>query len=364
MEKRYFYYLFSINQVSNIALFVPSILYISRFEGAVTSMLLAVLAGTLLAGLYLHLSEMLPQETLPELMKSYLPGWASAGLRFAMVLIWYWVGLIALLFFVKITHRFFDPDASEYLILTAYLMLIIGVARLPSRSILLGLEVLIVINVPLLVGFLGKLLTQKQVNWDGPMDIVTHAFHMPELDALAAATFVFSGYANMVVFQKAFAEPVGFKFFWYVPMAGTASLLLGFFIPILYHGTEAVGSFNFPWIATADSVRMEFFIVERMVFVFLFIYISISLLSIIVHWHVALESAYSFLTAAARGWRKWRPQLVYLAFAAVAYGLVGRVSEKSLMEQSQYFMIVRFLGEILLVAVLGYMVKRGRGRAA
>lgn len=66
-------------------------------------------------------------------------------------------------------------------------------------------------------------------------------------------------------------------------------MLLTFLVPIGYFGTVAIDRHVYTWFSTADSIRMEYFIIERMLFIFYFAYLSLSLVSVIVHWHGGLE---------------------------------------------------------------------------
>lgn len=360
MERRYFFYLIAINLVVNIGMFVPAILLRHRFGGAVMSILVAVVVGTLLAACYLSLSEKLPLLTYPELLDRFAPKWMAWSCKTLMILIWYWVGLITLLTFVKLTHRLFVPTTSEYVVISVFLLLVVWASQLSSRTILLALEALLALNAPLMAGFLFKLVTEPNIEPDGVLDVITYLWHMPELESVASATFVFSGYANMTAFQKVFRRPVGMKTLWLLPAAGLFSLVIGFFSPILFHGTYGVMNYTFPFTATADSIRMELFVVERMLFIFLFIYVSISLFSIIVHWHVAftalrnMAGSFRFLKPRAASW------LTAVIFPAVSIYVLSRSTDRSIVQMSTLFMICRFLLEMVLVGTLWYMSRRAK----
>jgi hypothetical protein len=366
MEKRYFYYLFAINQIANIGMFVPAILYETRHGGAVNSMLLAVLLGTALMGGYLYLSARLPLATLPEQLDMYAPRWIKVPCMLLIIGMWYWIGLIALLSFVKITQRFISPGSPEYIILTVYLVVVWLAARISSRSILLGLEILLFINVPVFFFFITKALLSTYINWTGAVEMATYLHHLPTYKGVSSASFVFSGYANMVVFQKVFAKPVDFKHFWILPLWGFSSLLIGYFMPILFHGTAAIEQYKFPWISTADSVRMELFVVERMLFVFLFVYISISLVSIMVHWHVSHITLSHMTTRLDKRLKRGKSKIPWMAiaegvlFSGGAYVLLPRINIEGIIHQSGLFMVTRFTAEIVLLAIIADMVRRRR----
>lgn len=361
MERRYFFYLFSVNLIANIGMFVPVFLANHRFEGALMGIVCAVPIGTALVAAYLMLSQRLPMKTLPELLDLYAPPWLSTVCKLLMVAIFYWVGFTTVLAFVKLSVLYLTPGVSEYAVLTLFLLLVLYASRLSSKAILLGLEVLIVINAPLLLAFLIKLFTEPNIEPDGALDIVTHLWHMPELESVASATFVFSGYANMMAFQRVFSKPIGFRGFWGVPLAGAFALFFCFFGPILYHGTDGVGRLLYPFTATADSVRMELFIIERMLFIYLFIYISICLFSVIVHWHVSHTALISLPLFKKLG-KPWGALLPAGLFAAAAYAVIGRMTYTTILQQSRLFMIIRFFAEFLMLGILGYLAwRRSKG---
>ena len=68
-----------------------------------------------------------------------------------------------------------------------------------------------------------------------------------------------------------------------------------FLLPIGFHGTVGVGNFTYPWVSTADSMRMEFGFVERVIFIFLPLYAFIALSQVIVVWHVGMHFFLSLL---------------------------------------------------------------------
>lgn len=110
-------------------------------------------------------------------------------------------------------------------------------------------------------------------------------------------TYIFSGYLNMVFFNKVFQKPVETKRIWMFGLLGLGILLTSFYIPIGFHGADGVGDYTYPWVSTADSMRIELGIVERVMYIFIVLYTGISAISIGVHWHAANQLLTSMVKA-------------------------------------------------------------------
>ncbi|MEK3760904.1 hypothetical protein MKZ07_21080 [Paenibacillus sp. FSL P4-0338] len=95
-------------------------------------------------------------------------------------------------------------------------------------------------------------------------------------------------------------------------------LALTFYVPIGYHGTVGIERHVYTWFTTADSIRIEAFLIERMLYIFYFAYITLSLVSAIIQWHVGKELLLSLLPSTARAPKKklWQEIIILALFAA------------------------------------------------
>lgn len=192
-----------------------------------------------------------------------------------------------MLSFVDITLRYVSPNSSPYTVVIGFLILVCICCRFDSLSLLYGLEIILFVTLPLIVYGIVKALTNPDFNWDSVLQITTYIWHKPDLMSLSAATFSFSGYINLAIFNRVF-HGLKLKHVWILGVEGLLVLLITFLVPIGYFGTVAIERHVYTWFSTADSIRIESFIIERMLFIFYFAYMTLSLVSVIVHWHVGL----------------------------------------------------------------------------
>lgn len=125
------------------------------------------------------------------------------------------------------------------------------------------------------------------------------------------------------------------------------------FVPIGYHGTVGIERHVYTWFTTADSIRIEAFLIERMLYIFYFAYITLSLVSAIIQWHVGKELLLSLLPSTAKKpKKKLRQEIVILVlFAAGAFALM-RMDQYDLNMLGVFLLHIRWYGELLLILLL------------
>ncbi|MDQ1912339.1 hypothetical protein RAC89_18275 [Paenibacillus sp. GD4] len=361
MAPRYFYYLVFINAMLNVIQYVPSVLIDARFDGAIIACLLSVLISTLLMYQVVKRLGEFPGQGLPELMKRYMPKAVSASIIVICTGLWYTAGLCTLLGFTMLTVEYIDPSLSETVVMVTFLLVVLAVARMSSDSVMYGTEMLFVVNLPLVFFILFKTLTGDGIRWDTMLDVLTHAHSWPPYTTFAATTFILSGYINMVVFNRVFSIPIKTKWLpWIIVPTCMGVVLTTFLIPFLYHGTVTIDRYLFPWIMTADAIRMDFFLVERLMFIFLLVYVSISLISISIHWHVGLEFAKSLLPfREGSKLSSYSIGAVLVLFGAIALCLVP-LNSLQIEDFNIAFQLVRLPGECFILLVIIYLQKKRR----
>lgn len=360
---RYFYWLFLINSLINIVNFVPRQLIDSRFDGAQTSILLGSVLGTFFMFLFTSLISKFPGKGIPEIYAAAMPKLVVYVLIAVFSLIWYVAGMITLLSFVDITLRFISPDTGPYLVVISFLIIVCFCARMNSTSLLYGLELILAISLPLIVYASLKAVFNNEFSWDAVFQVMTHLGHAPDLNSIVAATFSFSGYINMAIFNRSF-QKLKLKHRWLIGIQGFVVLVLTFYIPIGYFGTIGVERHVYSWFSTADSIRIEAFLIERMLFIFYFAYLTLSLVSAVVHWHVGKDLLLYLLPAPKRKGSKvrlWQEWIILCVFSAVTLMLMN-LDQYSLNSFGVLFLHSRLYGELLMILLLlyCYLVKRRR----
>lgn len=361
VKNKYFYYLFLINALINIINFVPRGLIEERFKGGIMAMVAAVPIGLLLIYLFTRVISKFPGQGLPEIYSANFPRFLSSGMLAAHSLFWYIAGLITLISFVDVTMRYITSDVPPFLIMIGFLIVVCLSMRLTSDSILYALEVLIVLNVPVIIYVLLKAFFNPFFNWDAVMQVVTYSFKVPSYSAIADATFIFSGYINLVIFNRVFKN-LKVKHMFMLGVMGFLILLISFFIPIAYQGTIGVERHVYPWFSTADVMRTKNFIVERVLFFFYFTYLTLSLVSSIVHWHVSLELLKGIFKSKEgkkpnRGMDWWI--IAPFMIIALASMMTGQFIRN---RAGLWFLDIRLAAEVVLVCSLYIAYKRRRRR--
>jgi hypothetical protein len=359
MGNRYFYYMVFINATLNVIMYIPTALIRHRFDGALTGCLLSIGISILLMYQLIKRMNDFPGQGVPELIQYYLPKGIGVPLALLFVGFWFAAGLCTILAFTEITKEFIDPEISKMAAMGSFLLLALSVTRMKSNSILFGAEMLLVANMPLIVFILYKSLTGDQVRWDAVLEIITHSNRIPPYEVFASATFLLSGYTNIVVFNRTYTKPVNLKWLFIIMIPiGYGVMLSTFLTPFLYNGTMSIARFVFPWIMTADSIRMDFFLIERLTFIFLLIYVSISLVSIVIHWHVGYEFAKSVLPFRPGGkLYRYGEMMILFVFACISLAATN-MNSMQIEDLNVLYQYFRFPAEFILLGLVMYLHRR------
>ncbi|MGW9126486.1 GerAB/ArcD/ProY family transporter [Paenibacillus chitinolyticus] len=357
VTNRYVYYLIAINALISIIIYVPRILLQHRFDGVWTSILLSVVISYLLIRWFTTMLASFTRQGFPEMMKQYLPKWLNVFVQLLMVGLWFFVGAITLLSFVDITLRYISPDVPAFMVMLGYLIVVGWACTLNPASILFGLEILLVLNCPLVAFFIIRAITSPMFDWDAVLQTFTFSLQWPSFQAVAAATFLFTGYINLVVFNRVF-ETFHMRGYLLISLSGLLLLLLTMIVPIGMHGSMGVSTYVYPWFSLADSIRIDMFLVERLVFVFYLVYISLFLISTIVHWHVAQSLARELIRfpAAARG-AKFLPLGIVVVFASACMWML-KFNQEGLIKTGEIFLEIRLVAEFSFVLLIFYMYRK------
>lgn len=346
----------------NIFLYVPSILIDHRFEGAVLSIPLGILIGTVFIYVFTISLNKFPSKSVSEVLE-YLPNWFRVGFLTYFSIMWYLAGCVALMAFNNITIRMVNPDiAGVYMIGIYSVGILLMISRLRSENILYTIEIILMVNLPLILIILSQAFFSEYFSWQSIFEVAGHFKAFPSLDVLAASTFVFSGYANMVVFNRVFKEKINIKKMWFIPILGLFNLLTTFFIPIGYWGADGIGELTYPWIATADTLFIEFGPIERLITPFILLYVSISIISVTVHWHISLEVAKDLLKIDEM---KGRKKSIFFYTILVSFGIIVLLFEMNFSEGDIFrfgsiWLQVRLPSELILVLLMLYLARRRR----
>lgn len=346
--------------LGNIFLHVPNILIENRYEGSVLGILLGTIIGSIFLFVFTISLNKFPGMNIAEILES-TPKWFRLFFLLFFSIIWFLAGLLTLLAFNNVTIRFVNPDISGVNMISVFaISVIIIIARLKSEKILYTVEILLLLNIPFILIILTQAFLHEYLTLDAMIEVATHFDRFPSFSVLAATTYTFSGYANMVLFNRVFKGKFKIRYLWFVPILGLVNLCVTFFIPIGFWGTEAVADLTYPWVATADTLKIEFGPIERLITVFILLYVSISVISVVVHWHVAIEILKIVLgTVKIKEKRSvfvnWS---ILLAFGLIVLIVENNFREKDIFEFGELWLNVRLPSEAFLVGMMFFLARR------
>ncbi|MFK9090438.1 GerAB/ArcD/ProY family transporter [Bacillus salipaludis] len=352
---RYYLYIVLLNMLVNVIIFVPKILIEYRFKGAVMGVVIAIPIGVALNYFYSTAINKFPEQGMPEILANAKHRWLNILHLGSIQLLWFSAGLITLIGFIDILSRYVNPEMPKLGLLVIYLAAIFLIIQLPTERVMYFLEIVLFLNTPLIAFIVFKAFTNDYLSWDSMMEVGTHIFERPSLKSIAAATYCFSGYANMIIFNRVIKGKLKIWNFIAIFFLGVFNLFTTFFIPIGFHGSDGAVEYLYPWISTSDSLRLVYSPIERVIFLFLMFYMSITLISISVHWHVAYELIKGTFKGKISKKKNWTI-LAFMTFCSAA-GVIY-LNTVLLNKVTVYWMVLRVGFEIIIVAIFFVWARR------
>ncbi|WP_438444549.1 GerAB/ArcD/ProY family transporter [Gorillibacterium sp. sgz5001074] len=357
--KRYLYYLIFVNMLVNVVAYVPKLLIRERFDGAVMAIPAGIAVGAVLMFAGIRCMQAFPGEGLPEIYARTLPAWIGKPLLLLFAAVWFSAGLLQLLVYARYTMRFINPDIPETVIYTLFTVAVLFAARFKSTSILFLIEMLLLIGTPLISFILVKSLFSAGMRYDSVLSVLQSYRKPPDISSIAAISFLFSGYANLVVFNRILPKS-SMKWLLLLLPVGFAVACTSFFIPVGYLGSDGVQTYVFPWMSATDAMRVELGFIERVMYVFYSLYGEVTFASIIMVWHVALELVKSVLLPPQAGRKRtlWTWVGMGVLFLAATH-LTGRtLTDEGTFRFGEMWINIRLALEIFFVLTLWFAVRR------
>ena len=351
---RYYFYLVFLNMIINVIIFVPKVLIQYRYEGSVMGVILAIPVGVALNYFYSTTITKFPQQGIPDLQKNNQSGLKRLYLL-SIQLIWFSAGLLTLVGFIDILARLVNPEMPKLLLLAIYLSAIFLIIQMPTERVMYLLEIVLFCNTPLILFIIFKAYSNDLINWDSILEVGTHIIKWPSLKAFAAATYCFSGYANLIVFNRVIKGKLKAWNFIVIAFLGMGNAFTTFFIPIGFHGSDGAQEYLYPWVTTADSLRLVYSPIERVIFLFIMFFMSISLMSVAVHWHVALELIKGSFKKEVTKRKVW---LTLGVFAGISIAGILYFNTILILKFATFWLIIRLGSEVMLVIVFCFWARR------
>lgn len=359
---RYTYYHVLYVGMINIMMFVPSLLIRDRFNGAVSGMLIAMVIGTILSLGTMACFERFPGLGFPEICERYTPRWfTQANILFAAFVLWLPAGIIVIYAYSETVRMFFYPDINPYMNLLLMTTAAVWASTRSTRTVQFTHEIMVILSSPLILLFIMKAAFNENINWDAIRFVAGFVNQPPSFNAIAASTFLFSGYLSLLIFNRLYT--VGFKFQlrWVVPLFGIIFLTITFFVPIGFHGSVGVADYVYLWSMTADSMLTEYGFINRVLFVFLLLFTGLSLLFVMNTWHTTIMLIRYSLhgsTQVEEDPVPWINVWLGLGIGALTFLFMRFVNIERSQHISEGWLVLRFFLEIYFLFLMMYFVRK------
>ncbi|MCI3919651.1 GerAB/ArcD/ProY family transporter [Paenibacillus sp. TRM 82003] len=358
---RYVAYMLITNMLGNILFYVPLVLLEHRMDGAVLSVVLASLLGTGLFYVFTKSLAAFPQRSVAEIFEqAFSKSWNYVLLP-VLSLFWFSAGIISILSFTNLNIRFFNPELPPTASLVLFLVFVCLITLMPSPKILFFVEIMLIITAPFILFIFYKTVSNDQISWDSVLVVLKSWDHAPDFASIAAATYAFSGYVNLVVFHKYLKPKVKLWAVFGLLAVGLLNLATTFLMPIGYHGVDGVEQLTYPWLTTADSIQMEYGFVERTIYPFLLLFMIVSTVSIVIHWHVGVKLLQAVVPQKAKHTIALTA-LVLSSVAAITWMLLG--SDIDLAIVGERWLNFRLVAELSFVGLIVLAAARRKKHGA
>lgn len=357
---RYFFYLYLVCMIINTIFFIPRLLLEERFNGAVMAMIVAVVLGSTYAILFTKAMGKFPGEGIDDIFKRTLPGIVRIPLLFFFGIMWAIAGSIVLIAFATIAIRFLNPEASLTVLLLCFCGICCWTSAHRPQSILFVTEIIMCLNLPVVAYIMYKSLTSQWFVWDAVRILGDYTFKAPTWKSLSAAVYTFTGYINLAVYNREFKH-AKLRMLWLIPIIGVVVLFASIVVPVGLLGVDHVDDYIYTWITSADTLRMHFGVITRIVYLFLFVYIGFSLAFITITWNIGAKLIAScFKKQTLRIKKRVIPiHLLGTVSFAIATFIGGMMlTDKMLIDFVGHWLLLRLGGESLLVAMIVWMAWR------
>ncbi len=362
---RYFYYITFINTLATMVASMPKILLIEKEEGAIFSILVSIPIGLLVCYIIGRFFQDFPGKGLPELMDAYIPKFFKIVLLLVVGIVWYAAGLLSVITYSFYIKRFLAPNMNLIYIVSLILIFIYYGALMKSKNILYALELIFIFTVPLIFFLIIKAFTNDYFEVDFVKESIMYIQHYPAYHTICAATFIFWGPANLIIFNRVLnhKQSMTWKSISLIGLFGTGVLLASYFGPIGMLGFENSGMIVYPAMTTADTMYLRYWIIERVIYVVLMLSLAITFGSILTHWHVAIELLKNAIYFNKFKWKKHNltPHLFLIVFWVLSVRVVTYLTEYQLIEYTGYFYNL-FPPLFILMFLIFWMIRR-RARA-
>ncbi|WP_165930731.1 hypothetical protein [Paenibacillus sp. BK033] len=354
LQIRYYYFLLYLNFIVCMIEFTPKLIYSGRYTSSLCSLLVALLLTGLMIVFFEKLMSRFSGQSIAQIMSGSIARLVQKSLFFCYFVLSYGSGLIFLISYTQIIHKFICPDISSGLLFGVFLVLLVFASLIESRSVLYMLEIAVLFQIPFIIIMILLFLLDSNIHFDFLLEAATYIRHWPSYEMIAAGAFLFNGYMSRLVFNEHLVNSKPMKPFIILFTAGLLLLLSYYFIPIGYLGLKGIDSDMDVWFTTTNSMRLPYFFIERFLVIFLMVQLGISLMFVMVCWHSSLQ----FLRQAnlfKGGKQKW----IWVSLLLAASCALRPYMDVSTVRNSFGWLLnVKLIFDIVMIAAIAWCARK------
>ena len=362
---RYFYYLVVVTMLMNTVLFAPRTLYEERFDGAILSIMLAPIISSLMMYMFIYGMKKYPGKALPQILIQGFHPFFGRVILLIIGLMSFSAGCLIIVAFTALLRKYLMPDRMSVMYtLSLFLILVIYASSKRFKSILYASEIVLILSIPIIFIIFFVVIKDENLEWLSVQTMSNYSFHPPSFIAISAATYVFSGFFTISIYNREYpADKI--KYLWTVPLAGFILLIFTFIVPIGYFGTVGVGQIVFAWVSAIDSVRFHYGFMERTIFIYLLMYVNVTFVLVITSWHIAKEILVPVFEKSKRVKNEDNNVLQWIILSC--FVIITLLYAHYVVEREQFIIVkswlqIRFIVEICLVIIIFVLGVRRRKR--
>lgn len=355
LEKRYMYYVMFSMIMMGADVFTANLLASYSYKGAIAGMVAAAILAFILCYSLLKSLDKFPQKNLAEILReSRIPSFLRILFLMFFFLVW-----IALGWFLQgqsvIAYKFyFLPNFHHSTIWVAHAVVAAILSRLDSKSILFLCEIFFLFLLGIEVITIWMFSTYEFFSWQDILLALTYATTKPAFTTITLSSIVFAGLSTMATFNKVIAqEDKKIKAAVYIAAFGLFMLLSRQMLVIGASGMDAAAKYSMSGFSAADSIRVEVFITERVIYFFLISITTMLLVGNILLWHSAIAMIRSTFNISPR--TEW---VVMSLISLVPIILQKWFLEPSFQAAIRSFAWIHLASNFIFVVLLLYCAKR------
>ncbi|MBK1813047.1 GerAB/ArcD/ProY family transporter [Clostridium sp. YIM B02505] len=354
MKDRFYYLMLIINILCNFILYVPNKMHEELYNGVLYAIFIVLIMRFIFSYMQIYVFNTYKDLSLVEINKKLFNKVIGNIITFIYIIFNYTVGFFMYRGLVEIVNQFLLPNTHILFVSILVLAIIYVDLFNDNKSYLNFIGYLAVIVIAL--SLIQLPIAFREVKFFNIRGVIIHSNRLPKLSTIWTAAFFFSGVSHLTAFNPNFKKISWKKTFLVYILVGIPVALLSIYVPVGIWGPVAIQNIQFPWIATADTLQLDLFFIERVLFILLPLFFLLSASQLLNYNHVG----YSLFKEL---FPKKIYHIIFTVFCSILYLIITIVfrNSQSLMKTGSLFNSAFFLVNIAVSAISFFIIKvRGR----